>query len=392
MSLFHPSTRQVALLLSAGLLATALTATSGTATQAQTPSDLSRPDVSHSDVPLQVGSRSCPPAGVALGFSDALDKLDVNGVRVGGLSSLAYDHTRRAWASTVDNRATEPSRIWFFRNLASPRVVGAPLVLRRPDGTAYDGATADHEGLAVLPDGRFLVSSETEPSIRLFGRDGVEQASLPVPERFAVTGTTPAGEATANATLEGLTITADGRRAVAATEGALAGDIAGSGDATYHRFLVYRHGRSGWTLQKQIAYRTEPGQRVPEVAAVGDSDLVVQEAAFDPATGNATQLYLVRDYRRAPDVTDIADLSTTDRPVAVEKRLLADIVACPTSGATSRQPQTNPLLDNYEGMAVTGEVTSHGRRLVGISLISDDNFGATQTTRVLNLAVAVNRR
>jgi hypothetical protein len=75
----------------------------------------------------------------------------------------------------------------------------------------------------------------------------------------------------------------------------------------------------------------------------------------------------------------------------VRKQLLADIVDCPTLGATSLQPQTNPLLDNYEGMAVTGEVTWRGRRLVGISLISDDNFGATQTTRVLNLAVAVSR-
>ena len=390
MSLSHRPARKVAL-LSAGLCLSALTAGPGSTAQAQTPSDVARSDVSRSHVSVQAGSRSCPPAGVALGFSDALDKLDVNGVRVGGLSSLAYDHTRRAWAGTVDNRATDPSRIWFFRNLASPRVAGAPLVLRRPDGTAYDGSTADHEGLGVLPDGRFLVSSETEPSIRVFGRDGIQQESLPVPARFAVTGTTPAGEATANATLEGLTITSDGRWAVAAMEGALSGDVARSGDASYHRFLIYRQVRDGWTLQKQVAYRTEPGQRVPEVAAVGDSDLVVQEAAYNPATGNATQLYLVRDYRRAPDVTDVADLSATDRPVAVQKRLLADVVACPTLGAMSLQPQTNPLLDNYEGMAVTGEVTWRGRRLVGISLISDDNFGATQTTRVLNLAVAVSR-
>jgi hypothetical protein len=78
--------------------------------------------------------------------------------------------------------------------------------------------------------------------------------------------------------------------------------------------------------------------------------------------------------------------------VALDKRLLADVVACPTLGATSRQPQTNPLLDNYEGMAVTGQVGRRGQRVVGLSLISDDNFGAGQTTRVLNLAVAVRRR
>lgn len=173
-----------------------------------------------------------------------------------------------------------------------------------------------------------MVSSETEPSVRIFGRDGIEQTSLPVPARFAVRGTTPAGEATANATLQGLTLSPDGRQLVAAMEGALSGDLAEIGDATWHRFLVDRQGRDGWTLRKQIAHRTEPGQRI----------------------------------------------------------------ACPTLGATSTQPQANPLLDNYGGMAVTGEVRSHGKRLVGISLISDDDFGATQTTRLLNVAVALGRR
>ena len=335
-------------------------------------------------------ARSCPPAGTALAFSDALDKLDVDGVRVGGLSSLAYDQPRRAWAATVDNHLDDPSRIWFFRDLASPRVVGS-VVLRRPDGTAYDGMTADDEGLAVLPDGRFVVSSETEPSIRVFGRDGVQQVSLPVPARFGVTGKTAEGEATANATLEGLTITPDGRQAVAAMEGALSGDVSSSGDATWHRFLVYRHDRQGWALREQVAYRAEPGQRIPEVAAVGRSDLVVQEASFAPATGNQTKLYLVRGYDRAPDVTGVTDLSAADPGVALHKQLLADVVACPTLGATSKQPQANPLLDNYEGMAVTGEVRRRGNRRIGISLISDDNFGATQVTRLLDLAVTMPR-
>ena len=100
-----------------------------------------------------------------------------------------------------------------------------PLVLRQPDGTAYDGTNSDNEGLAVLPDGNYLVSSETEPSIRIYGRDGVQKASLPVPARFAVTGTTPEGQATSNATPEGLTISRCGREIVAAMEGALSGDV-----------------------------------------------------------------------------------------------------------------------------------------------------------------------
>jgi uncharacterized protein len=325
---------------------------------------------------------SCPPSATALGFSDALDKLVYHGVTLGGLSSLAYDARSHAWASAVDNHASDPARIWFFRDLGDPSVVRDPLVLRRPDGTPYTGTDSDNEGLAVLGDGNYLVSSETEPSIRIFGRDGVQRAELPVPARFQVA---PAGEATGNATLEGLTISPSGDRIVAAMEGALSGD----GDATLHRFLAYDTGRHGsWRLSKQVAYRTEPGQRIPEVAALDDDNLIVEEASFDVTTGNAVDLYDVRGLDRAPDVTRISDLSTAGSRVLLHKRLLADLVDCPTLGATAKEPQTNPLLDNFEGMAITGRA-QHGS--VGVSLISDDNFSATQTTRVLNLAVHVPR-
>src|SRR6185369_1637093 len=195
-------------------------------------------------------SRACPPAGFAVSFSDSLDKLVYHGVALGGLSSLAWDPRSAAWVSAVDNHGTDPARIWFFRNLAHPTVIRDPLVLRRPDGTAYDGTNSDNEGLAVLPDGNYLVSSETEPSIRIYGRDGVQKASLPVP----------------------------------AMEGALSGDVSSSGDATPHRFLVYdldRHGN--WQLTKQIAYRTESGNRIPEVQAYGRDSLLVEEAAFSTA-------------------------------------------------------------------------------------------------------------
>jgi hypothetical protein len=60
----------------------------------------------------------------------------------------------------------------------------------------------------------------------------------------------------------------------------------------------------------------------------------------------------------------------------------SSLVDCPTLNAPSRETQTNPLLDNYEGMTIIG-----GPGLAEVSLISDDNFSPTQFTRVLNLAV-----
>jgi hypothetical protein len=354
---------------------------------------------------------ACPPATRAVGFSDNLDKLVYDGVTLGGLSSIAWDRRSGAWASTVDNHATDPSRIWFFRDPLHPSVVRDPLVLRRPDGTAYDGTTADNEGLAVLPDGDYVVSSETEPSIRIFGRDGVQKASLPVPARFAVAPTEPgfsapsggpgagsstaepgfsapsggpgagsstAGQATANATLEGLTLVPGGRRIIASMEGALSGDT----DPTLHRFLVYDLGRHGtWSLVKQIAYRAQSGLRIPEIAAYGHDSLLVMEAAFDTVNGNSIDLYAVQGVGHARDVSGVPDLATAPARDVLRKSLVADLVKCPTLGAPSREPQANPLLDNYEGMAVVP-----GRRGADtIELISDDNFGAAQFTRVLTL-------
>jgi hypothetical protein len=310
-----------------------------------------------------------------VGFSDSLDKLVHDGATVGGLSDIAWDRRSGAWVSSVDNHASDPSRLWFYRDPLHPSVVRDPLVLRKPDGTAYDGTTADNEGLAVLPDGDFLVSSEVEPSIRIFGRDGVQKGSLPLPDRFAVS---PAGQATSNATLEGLTLTPDGHRIVAAMEGALSGDT----DATLHRFLVYDAGRHGsWSLVKQIAYRTQAAQRISEVAAYGRDSLLVMEAAFDAVNGNSINLYAVQGLDRAPDVSRVSNLATAPARDVLRKSLVADLVKCPTLGAPSREPQANPLLDNYEGMAIVP-----GRRGVDtVELISDDNFSATQFTRVLTL-------
>jgi hypothetical protein len=365
-------------LLSAALVTTAIAAGASTPVLGPATSALARPA---GDAHV---SRACPPAARAVSFSDSLDKLVRGGVQLGGLSSLAYDARSRAWVSSVDNHGTDPARLWFFPNLASPVVVRDPLVLRRPDGTPYDGTNSDNEGLAVLPDGDYVVSSETEPSVRIYDRAGLQVASLPVPARFAVTGSTPAGQATSNATLEGLTISRSGREIIAAMEGALSGDVAASGDATLHRFLVYDLGRQGsWQLTRQIAYRAEPGNRIPEVAAYGHDSLLVEEAAFDAATGNSVELYAVRHTAGAPDVSGVASLATAPARDIVGKKLVASLVDCPTLGAPSRETQANPLLDNYEGMAVT----SGGPGRAGVSMISDDNFSATQFTRVLNLSV-----
>jgi hypothetical protein len=326
-----------------------------------------------------VAPYSCPPSAIPLGFSDALDKLAPGGTTIGGLSSIAYDRQSQSYVSAVDNNADDPSRLWFYKDLTHPHIVGAPLVLRRPDGTPYNGQTADNEGLAVLPDGRYLVSSETEPSIRVFSRSGVQRASLPVPARFAVA---PAGEATANATLEGLSISPSGRYVYASMEGTLSGDAPASGEARWRRILVYRASGSSFRLVKQVGYEVDPGMRIADAAAYDDGSVVVLEAAYDPAIGNTIRLYAVTGADRAPDITKVANLSQAPARDVLRKRLVSDVTKCPSLGATAKETQTNPLMDNFEGLYVNAYRPTG---IASVTLISDDNFSTTQTTRVLNL-------
>jgi hypothetical protein len=48
-------------------------------------------------------------------------------------------------------------------------------------------------------------------------------------------------------------------------------------------------------------------------------------------------------------VSAVANLSLAPAKDVVSKKLVANLVACPTLGAPSRETQANPLLDNYEG-------------------------------------------
>ena len=116
--------------------------------------------------------------------------------------------------------------------------------------------------------------------------------------------------------------------------------------------------------------------------AYGRDSVLVEEAAYSAPAGNSEQLYAVKDIDAAPDVSDVTNLSAASAADVVKKQLVTNLVDCPTLGAPSRETQTNSLLDNYEGMTIIG-----GPGLAEVSLISDDNFSATQFTRVLNLAV-----
>lgn len=309
-------------------------------------------------------SHACSPAVSIDRFSDALDKTTYDGTFVGNFSALAVD--RDGSLAAVSDRS---ALFGLDGKTLTPRAV-VPLA-------DESGAALDSEGLVVDRDGTRLVSSETEPSVRRHSRDGRILDRLPVPDDLKVA---PAGRAVSNGTFEGLTLLPGGRTLLASMEYALAGD--GTGIV---RFQTWRRTESGhFRLSRQYAYRTDAGLGVPEVQATPDGRLLVLERGFTAGVGNTVRLYLA-DPRRATDTSGVEHLTGQDGVRLIKKTLLADIVNCPSLGATAEQPQPNPLLDNIEGMVITRRA---GDRLK-VLLVSDDNQNAVQTTRFYHLRVRI---
>jgi hypothetical protein len=164
-------------------------------------------------------------------------------------------------------------------------------------------------------------------------------------------------------------------------EGSLSGDTPG----VVRLQSWQRHGGHGgrdFRLAAQYGYRTDTGLGLVETAAAPDGRLLVLERGFTAGVGNTVRLYLA-DLRHATDTSRVEALTGQDGVRLVRKTLLADLVDCPSLGATAKQPQPNPLLDNIEGMTVTGG----SRGALRVLLVSDDNQGATQTTRFYSLRV-----
>ncbi|MFI8090205.1 esterase-like activity of phytase family protein [Streptomyces sp. NPDC086080] len=319
-------------------------------------------------------ARDCSDSVRIRAFSDDLDKKTLDGVYVGNISALAVDRGGRITAVSDESYVYSLAVRERAHALTAEAKTVAPLA-------DLNGTAPDSEGLVIDRDGARLISSETEPSVTRYDRDGTPLEALPVPAALAVA---PAGRAVRNETFEGLTLQPGGRTLIASMEGSLAGDEAG-----VVRFQTWNRAGLGkpFAIGAQYGYRADAGLGVVELAATGDGRLLVLERGFTAGVGNTVRLYLA-DLSRAEDVSGTENIAAGDSVRLASKTLLADLVDCPTLGATSEQPQPNPLLDNIEGLAVTGH-TGHGR--MRILLASDDNERETQITRLYSLDVRLPR-
>jgi hypothetical protein len=119
-----------------------------------------------------------------------------------------------------------------------------------------------------------------------------------------------------------------------------------------------------------------------EMIALSSKRLLVMERGWVRGEGNTVRIFQV-SLEGAADISEVASLATPGGPPSLVKELVVDLARCPPSAATSPQSQPNPLLDNFEAMAL-GPLLPDGRR--SLVLVSDDNRSPFQVTRVVVLA------
>ncbi len=259
------------------------------------------------------------PDATLLSVNDSLDKTTFGGQTVGGLSALAFTSSSQALALT-DNQGATPARFFTLRARGERVETTKVTTLKRPDGTPFTGQNLDGEGLVIEPDGSLLVSSETEPVIRRFDRDGDQLAQLSTPPRF---GIAPNGQATTNQAFEGLAGSEDGKTLFAGMEGPLSADGAGR-----LRILRYdRPKRGDFVPTQQYAYRADATFNLVELAVVDDDRLLVMERSFvDGVWGiRVYEAYLGRRPGRQP--------TSPRSPTAARSSTSA---CCSTSSSTRR--------------------------------------------------------
>lgn len=356
---------------------------------------------------------AAPPAPVrvlgSVAYVPGTLKVDGEALSVGSLSGLAFDARTGHYVAASDS--LPPRLVWLDVKVPLDVTPLGITTVHAAPGLAHPEVLPrlDMESLVAMPDGSFMTTHEghtdregiaRQSALLHVTRDGaVDDVAFPHPHFHITAGDLTAG-VRHNLGLESLTRTPDDRL-LSGLEQPLAqdGPISTPARGGRVRLLEFVRAGRGWTPGREWAYDLDatplaPGyERVCDDGQNGLSEMLavdthrfiaLERACLLGAPGapalNPVRLYLV-DVDGADDVSAFPALGDREvRPAA--KRLLVDLLPL----RAGMHPLLQPVLSNFEGLAVGPPIPGRARSLL---LVSDDNFRATQTTAFLWLSLGL---
>jgi hypothetical protein len=252
----------------------------------------------------------------------------------------------------------------------------------------------DPEGMRVGPKGELFASDEYGPLVAEFDAKGKRVKVLPVPAKFQTVkpSKSPADESPPKATtgrlanrgLEGLAITPDGGKLVAAMQSPLIQD-GGGFNAKPER--MGRHcrlleiDRATGKTREFVYTLDEPTNGVNEILAINDHEFLVLERDSKLGKDAALKKVFRIDITAATDVSGTDALPVGDLPKdikAATKTLFLDLLD-PAFGIAGKD-----CPEKFEGLAFGPDLPDGRRRLL---VTADNDFIATAPFRVYAFAV-----
>ncbi len=300
----------------------------------------------------------------------------------GGLSGIVYDEKNKFfWAISDDRSQHDHARIYKLNILSiSPLKVEVSEViyLQDEDGNFFKPGHVDFEGVAILPNGNLILSSESiehddfnyPPRIMEFGIDGQLVKNWAVREKY----TRKTGEGVRqNKSFESMTYFAGS--AYTAVENSLVqdGTEPAFGVPTWLRIAQYRQQKGYFTPCKEFAYQLSalPAANAQEQ---GDTGLVELLGNDDGSFLALERSFIYNTHRNVVRLfkfklgKNIMNQYSLKKYVATKKKMVMDF------------SELDMTLDNLEGMS-WGPILSNGHKT--LMFVSDNNFNLKQRSLFL---------
>ncbi len=332
-----------------------------------------------------------------LGSTEYLTGTLFNKVEIGGLSGIVFNKDNNTLYVVSDDQGDKyhPRLYAFNLKVNDGKVLLLPkkmLVLKDENQNPFKVNTLDFEGLTILKNGNFIVSSEGNSdknpriptSIKEFNKKGQFIADWPLADKFKNGSRPDMIKGTyRNKALESLTITPDKKVVFTVNEQSLIqdGPLVSIEKGGLIRLVRYKRNKNKFVADGEFVYplsalpnpskvsQLKGDNGVADLVALNENELLVLERAFIiPPMANVIKIFKVKIEKKSTNVSELHSIK--DREITILKKELllnlSDIVPV--------------KLDNLEGMCL-GPKLKDGKQL--LILVSDNNFNKRQRTLFL---------